>query len=136
MTDLPLYITSITAVILGLIFVLQTFSVVGARISHRAPFGLAEDGESRTLMKRARRHSNMAEQTPLFLIVLGLIEFQGLASSALIFTIGSVFTVGRIAHAFYFLDVGAHWWFRRCGMILTAFAQIIALAVLILGLVS
>ncbi len=136
MIELPLYITSLAASILGLIFILQTFSVVGARFSHRAPFGLAEDGQSRTLMKRVRGHGNMAEQMPLFLIMLGLIEFQDLASFSTMLIIAAIFIGGRIAHAFYFLDIGAHWMFRRWGMIFTAVAQIAALATLFLGLVS
>ena len=121
-----LIITSITAILLTVIYLAQTFSVIAMRRKHGIVLG---DGEIRKMQKRMRGHGNSAEQMPLFLILIALAEFQG-ANIWSIGTTSALFVLGRMAHGFYFLDTGAHHKFRMVGMAMTLFGQIFAAIIL------
>lgn len=54
-------------------------------------------GDSDLLMTRMRAHSNFTENTPLFLILLGLVELSG-SSPRLLWIAGVVFMLARVAH--------------------------------------
>lgn len=54
-------------------------------------------GDSDLLMTRMRAHSNFTENTPLFLILLGLVELSG-SSPRLLWIVGVVFMLARVAH--------------------------------------
>ncbi len=55
------------------------------------------DGGNPMLMQRMRAHSNFIENTPLALILLGLIEMSGKGGTWLA-VIGAIFMLGRVAH--------------------------------------
>ncbi|MEM7241751.1 MAG: MAPEG family protein [Pseudomonadota bacterium] len=136
MSTLPLTITSITAILLAALYVFQTFSVIAVRRSAGIPFGHGKDAEDRKLLKRARGHSNMAEQMPLFLILVGLMEFQGLMPASALIPLAALFVIGRALHAIYFLDIGLTHRLRLFGMLFTLIAQIIAVVLLGIGLLA
>lgn len=117
---MSLTITSIAAVLCAMIIAVQTFSVIKARRGAGIPFG---DGGNRTLMKRIRGHANSTEQMPLFLILLGLTEYSGNISSVILAILTALFICGRVAHGYYFLDIGAHFKFRQTGMVGTMMCQ-------------
>lgn len=121
------YITTWTAVILGSLLIYLMFRVVGERRSKKISLG---DNNDKITQKRIRGHANAAEQIPMALILLGLVEFLLGQTQAL--TIAVILILGRFMHAAYFSFDGVHWRFRFFGMILTVLAQIMAL----LGLLS
>jgi uncharacterized membrane protein YecN with MAPEG domain len=124
MHHLFLPITSFTAFVLGMVYFIQTWSVIRGRIRGQIILG---DGDDRSFKKRVRGHSNMAEQAPIFLILLLLAEIQGCVTPKSLAIVAGVFMVGRIIHALYFLDLGLHHRFRLVGMTLTLLAQLLAL---------
>jgi uncharacterized membrane protein YecN with MAPEG domain len=57
------------------------------------------DGGNEVLLRRMRAHGNFAENTPIFLILLGLVELAR-GGNLWLWGAGIVFIVARIAHAF------------------------------------
>ena len=56
------------------------------------------DSGDPALIAASRSHGNLAEHAPIVLIMLGLLEFAQVNSTALI-SIAAVFVVARLAHA-------------------------------------
>lgn len=67
-----------------------------ARIAHKVSIG---DGGNEALAARMRAHSNYAEYTPFFLILLALIELAR-GSELWLWGVGAVYILGRIAHVY------------------------------------
>ena len=61
------------------------------------------DGGNRELLMRMRRHANFVENVPLALILIGLLEVQGVSSTA-IHALGGTLVVGRVLHFVGFGD--------------------------------
>lgn len=133
MNDFQLYITSLCALAVGLIYMAQTASVIKRRRGQRIVHGDAGD---KTMMKRIRGHANTAEQAPIFLILLGLVEMQSATASISLGTIAALFVIGRLMHGYYFLDTGAHHYFRMFGMMATLLAQVFVLLALLIILLN
>ena len=57
------------------------------------------DGGNETLLRRIRAHANYAENMPIFLILIGLIELAG-GDRRILWAAGIAFILARIAHAF------------------------------------
>ncbi len=92
-------VISVYAALLGLMAVALSIHVVRGRRAFGVGIGDANHIEMR---RRIRAQSNLLEYTPLFLILLGLAEYQGLAIWAL-HLFGVVFVAGRIMHAYSLL---------------------------------
>lgn len=87
-------------------------------IVRRVQTGIAfQDGGDHQLMRRIRAHGNFAETVPMALLLMGLLELSGLASTWII-TFGALLLLGRLMHAFSLLSSTAHW-SRLAGMVLT-----------------
>lgn len=57
------------------------------------------DGDNEGLLARMRAHANFNEYTPIFLILLGLVELGSPASTpSWLWLTGALFIVGRVAH--------------------------------------
>jgi uncharacterized membrane protein YecN with MAPEG domain len=93
MTSLP--VTSLVAGVMAALMVMLSLSVSLRRRSTSTSFG---DGDDRTLRRRIRAHGNFAENAPLALIVLGLVEYGG-AASWLVWALGAGFLFSRVVHA-------------------------------------
>lgn len=92
-------IMSIYAALLALMLVGLSVQVIRARRSVGAALGHAD---ALLLQRRVRAQANFTEYTPIFLILLGLAEMQGLAAWA-VHALGSGFIVGRLMHAYSLL---------------------------------
>ncbi len=55
------------------------------------------DGGNPELLLRMRRHANFVENVPLALILIGLLEMQGISTTA-IYALGCALVLGRILH--------------------------------------
>ena len=131
MTSISLPITTLLALLLAAIYLLQTWSVIRVRRSMKIVLG--DDG-NRSVQKRIRGHANMAEQAPIFIIPILLAEIQCCVSMAWLWVLGAVFFMGRVFHAYYFLDIGAHPRFRFWGMFLTLICHFAIILTLVLTL--
>ena len=68
------------------------------KIRHARHIGMGDGGDP-LLMARMRAQANFIENTPIFLILFGLIELSGKGGWWLP-VVGAVFMLGRVAHAF------------------------------------
>ena len=128
-------VVSLYAGLLGLMMIGLSVHVIRGRYRSSAALGDADFG----LRRRVRAQGNFAEYAPLFIVLLGLAEYQGMAPWA-IHVLGSWFVAGRCAHAYSLLvheqyenERLTHWpiW-RTCGMVSTfAVIGIISVALLI-----
>ena len=57
------------------------------------------DGGNEAVLRRMRAHANYAENMPIFLILIGLIELAG-GDRRILWAAGIAFILARIAHAF------------------------------------
>ncbi len=89
-------ITALYAALLAFILIGLTLRVIKGRHRYKVPLG---DGGEYALQQRMRAHANFIEYTPFFLILLVLVEYQGLPAYG-IHALGSVFVLGRIIHAY------------------------------------
>lgn len=111
MTSLP--ISSLTAAICGLIFVVLTIMTGMQRTKTKTLLGFGTDD---VLLKRIRTHGNFTETVPMALILMALAEFQG-AGQTLVCIIAALLLVGRGLHIIGIL--GTVMWARGLGMLLT-----------------
>ena len=131
MISLP--ITSLTALLAGVLILLLTIKVIQLRRRGGVVLG---DNDDRILAKAIRGHANAVEQLPIALILMALAEVQG-APQALLIVAAMALILGRALHGIYFAVHGTHWRFRFIGMWLTLAAQmalIVILALTLLGL--
>jgi uncharacterized protein len=91
---LPITLTMAGAATLLHIWLALRCSMV--RVRQKVPVG---DGGNPTMLTRMRAHANFMENTPLFLILLGLIEMAD-GSARWLWAAGILFILARISHAF------------------------------------
>lgn len=123
-------ITAITAAALALLQMYLMLSVGFARVRSRVGIG---DGGQESLALLIRRHGNLIENAPTFLILLALIELGG-GDHWVVVALASIFLLARFAHAIAFSRTGGAHPLRPIGAFGTAIA-IIAGAVYLLWLV-
>lgn len=118
-------VTTLYAGILGFLYIALSAYVIMGRYKHQV--GLGDNGNP-DLIKRIRIHANFIEYVPLALILMILVEFEGISES-LIHAMGIVLVAGRLMHGVGITrNSGTSLW-RGGGMILT-FLVIIAASVL------
>lgn len=83
---------------LGIVFLVLTMRVIQQRGS--SGISLGDDGDT-ALIRRIRAHANFVEYTPLTLILIGLLEAQGLGNLWL-HALGGALLVGRVMHGYAF----------------------------------
>ena len=103
MSHLP--ITTLTAAVLALLFVILSVRVVLARFKANTSMGAGDstvvatgqEAVASPLLIAARVHANFAEYVPLSLILLGLIELQG-GSKVMLLASAVALVIARLAH--------------------------------------
>ena len=113
-----MYMTSLYAGILTLLFLALSFRVIGARRSQRISLG---DGNSETMLRRMRAHGNFAEYVPLALVLMMLLEMQKQPVWT-VHVVGVLLLAGRLLHAVGVSTATAN--ARVTGMVLTFTALI------------
>lgn len=100
-------ILPITLTIAGACAILHVWlSLRVSRLRRPLKIGVG-DGGNEMLLRRMRAHANFAENAPLALILLGLVEL-GTGGSLWLWGAGILFVLGRIAHAFGMDRAGAN----------------------------
>jgi uncharacterized membrane protein YecN with MAPEG domain len=89
-------ITLIYASLLGLLQVTLAYKAGSSRLKTNTLLG---DGNQSEVLQKIRAHGNLIEYAPIFLILLALIEMQGVALWK-IHALGSLFFLARIAHSY------------------------------------
>ena len=98
-------ITLLYAGILGLISIVLAFGVGSKRGATGISVGL---GDSDELLIANRRHGNFVEYVPLALILMGLLEMNGV-SAMTIHIFGAILVIARICHPLGLrIDVATH----------------------------
>jgi hypothetical protein len=90
-----LTITGFTAAALAILLALLVLDTVRHRFRTRLPFGTGED---RRLTAASRAHGNLAENAPITLILIGLLEINGADRQTLAIT-AAAFVAARLLHA-------------------------------------
>jgi uncharacterized membrane protein YecN with MAPEG domain len=85
------------------------------------------DGGHDSLLRRMRAQANFIEQTPLTLILFGLVEATGRGGLWLA-PLGAAFILGRIAHA-YGMDENGFRAGRPIGMLTSTLSQLVLIVV-------
>ena len=116
-------ITLTTAAGAALVHVWHFSRCLRLRIRHNISIG---DGDNALMRTRMRAHANFAENAPIFLILLGLVELNSHASGWL-WGAGLLFILSRLSHIFGMERPAPN--ALRAGGILTSIGLILALAV-------
>lgn len=121
-------VTALYAGLIALLYLFLSYNVVLARRSQRVSVGDAGD---KLVRKRMRTHANCAEYAPIGLILLMLVEMQGMPLW-LVHVFGLILLAGRLSHAYGFGSTPQIVPLRKLGMYLTLL-MIICTAVVNIG---
>ena len=121
-------VTALYAGLIALLYLFLSYNVVLARRSQRVSVG---DGGDKLVRKRMRTHANSAEYAPIGLILLMLVEMQGMPLW-LVHVFGLILLAGRLSHAYGFGSTPQIVPLRKLGMYLTLL-MIICTAVVNIG---
>lgn len=90
-----LEVTTFTAAICGLIYLVLSYRVSQTRMAEKIAMG---DGGNANLIARMRTQANFGEYVPIILILMALIEFET-GYSVLLGIVSAVLILGRVLHA-------------------------------------
>jgi uncharacterized membrane protein YecN with MAPEG domain len=113
-------ITSFYTALSAIILIFLSIKIIQNRRASKIALGNQGDD---FLHRKIRAHGNFIEYTPIFLIMLLLVEMAGL-SKYFVHFFGIVFMVGRLTHAYGIMiaEVRAkNFLFRQAGMFCTFF---------------
>ena len=111
-------VVSLYAALLTVIYIALSVHVIRGRWFYRISLN---DGGNEEMNRRIRAHGNFSEYAPLFLVIFGLAEHNGMPAYAG-HILGCLFILGRLLHAYKLLDLRGnkpHLFFRSAGMVLT-----------------
>ncbi len=91
-----LEVTTFTAAVCGLIYLVLSYRVSQVRMSEKIAMG---DGGNADLITRMRTQANFGEYVPIILILMALIEYET-GYSVLLGIISAALIIGRLLHAF------------------------------------
>ena len=77
------------------------------------------------LQRNVRAHGNFSEYTPIFLILLVILEITGKSSFNYLLVISLVFSYGRLAHAICFAFYQSNPFLRISGMLFTYLSLVV-----------
>ncbi len=116
------HITGVYAALIGLLAVYLTANVIRFRLRFKVGTG---DGGHPELGQAIRAHGNLIEHAPLALILIGSAEALG-ANSKLIYVLGALLVIGRLASAWGLSQSSGTTQGRQIGLALTAIAMLVA----------
>lgn len=114
-------ITALLSIVLSLYMLKLIIDIVKIRRSERVEL---ETGECDALTRAVRAHGNLVETTPMFVIMLGLLEMGG-GHRIAVAILAAIFIVSRIMHPIGLSGKKGTFKYRTRGMILTLTAYIL-----------
>jgi uncharacterized membrane protein YecN with MAPEG domain len=127
MTPVFPFYTAIYTAVLGLLAALLTINVIVNRVRSKVTIG---DGGVASLAQAIRAHANFAEQTPIALLLLGLVEAIGYRSQVVL-GLGGALLVARLLSA-WGLNSSLHLTFgRQAGATLTILMIVVSAALIL-----
>lgn len=90
-----LEVTTFTAAICGLIYLVLSYRVSQTRMAQKIALG---DGGDADLVARMRTHANFGEYVPIILILMALVEIET-GYSVLLGIVSAVLILARVLHA-------------------------------------
>lgn len=129
---MTLPVTALTAAICALMMIFLMFKVIGQRVATETSFGAGTD--AKMLMVRGC-HSNLAENAPIAILLLALLEMTG-AHHWTLTGLAALFLIARVLHVYgmYQHHNNGNLRFRQAGVVGTALS-IVAMALWTLVLV-
>jgi uncharacterized membrane protein YecN with MAPEG domain len=127
MTPVFPFYTAIYAALLGFLAALLTVNVIVNRVRSKVDVG---DGGVAGLAQAIRAHGNFAEQVPLALLLIGLVEALGYRS-AVIQGLGGVLLVARLLSAWGLSASLGQTFGRQAGAGLTVLATAVSAALIL-----
>lgn len=117
---MTLPITTILAGVMGLLLLLLSARVIGARFASSGQEGSDEKAAEDTLTRRMRGQGNFIEYVPTVLILFALLELQNF-NDLFLAVLAVLFAFARIIHGYAFAFT-EHWRFGRFYGTLITFA--------------
>lgn len=108
-----LHITALYAGLLGLLSIVLAVQTGQVRGKSGITLG---DGGNEELVLAMRRHANFVEYVPLALILIGLLEMNGVSGTA-VHALGAILFVSRVSHAYGFRSENPTSIFRSIGAV-------------------
>jgi uncharacterized membrane protein YecN with MAPEG domain len=127
MTPVFPFYTAVYAAVLGLLAVLLTVNVIVNRVRAKVDSG---DGGVASLAQAIRAHANFAEQTPLVLLLIGLVEAIGYRS-LIVLGLGGIFVLARVLSAWGLNTSLKQTFGRQTGAPLTILVTVAAAALIL-----
>lgn len=128
---LPIAIVGIYAALCAIILIWIGNSTGSLRRKHRISIG---DGGHKHLTRIMRGHANAVENMPITLLLLAIAALIGTPAFVL-HMLGFVFVIGRILHAWHFIQEDAPGWQRMAGFAMSALVTtLLALGLMAHGL--
>ncbi|CAM4292551.1 MAPEG family protein [Pseudoalteromonas ostreae] len=119
-------IVSLYAALLALFYIYLTINIVKVRRAERISLG---DGGNQQLQCAIRAHGNFIEYVPLAIILLFLVEYQGLASHYC-HAFGAALLIGRVFHNLGIVDKNLL--YRQIGALTTFLIIVLSAFILLL----
>lgn len=114
--------------LLVLLLLLLAIRVAMLRLRHKVALGSAEN---RQLERRIRAHGNLAENAPITVLMLVLLELMA-AAPLLLHLLGGSFLLGRVLHAWGLSQRSGPSWQRLSGMLLS-WSSMLVMALMLVG---
>ncbi len=102
------------ALLAAVLALLQVFLMVTVGNMRRAESISLGDGGNEELLRLTRRHGNLIENAPMFLILLSLLEMTG-GSAVVVTALAGTFLIARLSHAFALSTASSPLVFRVLG---------------------
>ena len=126
MTHLTMQPPVLTALYAGLLGLMSVVIAMAAGRLRGGPDGvLIGDGGNLELTTAMRRHANFVEVVPICLILIGLLELNGV-SKGVIHGLGAVLVLARASHAYGFRSDGSLIAFRVAGALGSILVTVVA----------
>jgi uncharacterized protein len=132
-----LHITSLYAALLAFLFVYLSIRVIRLRSALKISIGVGRSVQSENqaepseILRAIRAHANLSEYAPFALLLIGLLEIQGMPD-LWVHALGFFLLFGRCLHAYGISQTNEQFVFRVSGMMLTFSVMLIAASLLIL----
>ena len=108
-----LKVIPIYAALLALFYVYLSVRTIGVRRKAKISIG---DGGDDAMLRAMRMHANFSEYAPITLILLSFMDLQG-GPNWLLHTLGILFVLARLSHAYGISSAQAPGKFRVAGMV-------------------